>query len=58
MPALFSCLEDIGSLGNTHCENFTSERETLNTLFTATGGCENRVKALSLIADIDNVNKL
>ena len=31
-------LKDVVFLGQTHCENFTSERETLNTLFAATGG--------------------
>lgn len=31
-------LEDVKFLGQRHCENFTSERGTLNNLFSATGG--------------------
>jgi Leucine-rich repeat (LRR) protein len=33
-----SHLEDVKSLGQTRCENFTSERESLNSLYSATGG--------------------
>jgi Leucine-rich repeat (LRR) protein len=33
-----SHLEDVGFLGQTRCENFTSERDTLNEIFMATGG--------------------
>jgi Leucine-rich repeat (LRR) protein len=33
-----SHLEDVIFLGQTRCENFTSERETLNSLYFATGG--------------------
>ena len=33
-----SHLQDSASLGQTRCENFSSERETLNTLFANTGG--------------------